>query len=251
MEINKHGLKRPIPEHVKREVRQRCGFGCVICGNAYIQYDHFDPEFHEATEHNANGITLLCGDHHTRKSAKKISIDTIKRANASPYCIRNGASWDKLDLSPSKIPEIELGSCHARDTPVLLKMNGEDIIFFRPPAFIGGPFRFNLTVKNIKGDTIFQIIDNECVISSNHWDAELRGNTTIIRNEVRDIAVKFHISEGHKIVFDRLKLRYGQNTISFQENGPCIIDIGGRICTFQNMKVNSCGSVFNIRACFS
>lgn len=31
-ENNKYGLTRDIPEDVKRKVRKRCGFGCVICG---------------------------------------------------------------------------------------------------------------------------------------------------------------------------------------------------------------------------
>jgi hypothetical protein len=35
---NKYGLKRTIPEKIKREVRQRCGFGCVRCGSLRTNY---------------------------------------------------------------------------------------------------------------------------------------------------------------------------------------------------------------------
>jgi hypothetical protein len=48
MGTNNHGLSRDIPDHVAREVRQRCGFGCVCCGSALYQYHHFDPLFREA-----------------------------------------------------------------------------------------------------------------------------------------------------------------------------------------------------------
>ena len=56
---NDHGLSRTIPEGVKREVRQRCGFGCVICGLGFYDYEHFAPDFVDATEHNPAGMTLL------------------------------------------------------------------------------------------------------------------------------------------------------------------------------------------------
>jgi len=31
---------RNIPLPIQREVRQRCGFGCVICGTLLYEYDH-------------------------------------------------------------------------------------------------------------------------------------------------------------------------------------------------------------------
>ena len=59
-DTNKHGLSRYIPEAIKREVRQRCGFGCVICGFGFYDYEHFDPDFADAKFHDPNGMTLLC-----------------------------------------------------------------------------------------------------------------------------------------------------------------------------------------------
>lgn len=56
LRVNKYGLKDTISSLVKREVRQRCGFGCVNCGNAVYQYEHLDPTFAEAKELNRPGI---------------------------------------------------------------------------------------------------------------------------------------------------------------------------------------------------
>lgn len=50
--MNKHGLSRTIPEPVKREVRQACGFGCVFCGHALVEYEHVDPLFADARLHD-------------------------------------------------------------------------------------------------------------------------------------------------------------------------------------------------------
>jgi hypothetical protein len=56
-------LPRAIPEPVKREVRQRCGFGCVICGKPLYDYDH-KLGFSKVRRHVAEQITLLCPTHH-------------------------------------------------------------------------------------------------------------------------------------------------------------------------------------------
>ena len=54
---------RNIPLPIQREVRQRCGFGCVVCGMPLYEYEHLlgwaQVERHVATE-----ITLLCDQHH-------------------------------------------------------------------------------------------------------------------------------------------------------------------------------------------
>lgn len=55
---NKYGLSRNIPNHIKRAVRQKCGFGCVICGLFICDFDHYAPSFSEAKKHNPDGITF-------------------------------------------------------------------------------------------------------------------------------------------------------------------------------------------------
>ena len=82
---NKHGLTRDIPNDVKRKVRQRDGFGCVICGSAFYTYEHFDPEFVEAENHDPHGICLLCGTCHRRKTSG------LSRALKSLYRVRQVA----------------------------------------------------------------------------------------------------------------------------------------------------------------
>lgn len=83
MTTNIHGLARDIPENVRRQVRQECGFGCVICGLAIIQYHHIDPEFVDAEIHDPKKIVLLCGSCHQR--AKDFwSKDLILKRSAKP-----------------------------------------------------------------------------------------------------------------------------------------------------------------------
>ncbi|WP_198036130.1 hypothetical protein [Salegentibacter sp. T436] len=59
---------RNIPLPIQREVRQRCGFGCVICGLPLYEYEHME-EWAKVKRHDAEEITLLCDRHHREKTA--------------------------------------------------------------------------------------------------------------------------------------------------------------------------------------
>jgi len=88
--INKHGLKRTIPSDIKLKVRKECGFGCVICGSWIYEYEHFNPEFKDATFHDPNGIALLCCTHHGAKTKGLLTNDQVSSYRAHPYNIKNG-----------------------------------------------------------------------------------------------------------------------------------------------------------------
>lgn len=42
---------RNIPLSIQRKVRQRCGFGCVICGMPLYEYEHM-AEWAQVKRHN-------------------------------------------------------------------------------------------------------------------------------------------------------------------------------------------------------
>ena len=70
----------PIPNDKMREVRQRCGFGCVICGLPIFEYDHI-----HGWENDPNTLTLLCDNHHKLKTNGLIPIAQIVEADANPF----------------------------------------------------------------------------------------------------------------------------------------------------------------------
>src|SRR4051794_27995797 len=74
---------RHIPEHTKRAVRKRCGFGCVVCGLPIYHYDHID-EFATVRQHDSYNLALLCPNHHQDKSSGRLSKAAVKHHVASP-----------------------------------------------------------------------------------------------------------------------------------------------------------------------
>lgn len=80
-----------IKTAVAREVRQRCGFGCVICGQPIYHYDHL-LGYALTHRHLASEITLLCGWHHDLKSRRNLTDEEVLEANSNPFNIRNGVT---------------------------------------------------------------------------------------------------------------------------------------------------------------
>ncbi len=81
---NKNGLSRYIPSEIKSIIRERSYFGCVVCGNLFCDYEHVDPLFCEAKEHDPEKMCLLCPNHH-RYLANACSKERIKEAMLDPY----------------------------------------------------------------------------------------------------------------------------------------------------------------------
>lgn len=71
---------RNIPRPIQREVRQRCGFGCVICGTPLYEYEHME-EWAEVKRHVAEEITLLCDKHHKEKTNGWLPKEDVRKAN--------------------------------------------------------------------------------------------------------------------------------------------------------------------------
>ncbi len=78
--LNKYGLSRRIPAEIRRDVRQRSNFGCIICRRGFYQYEHIDPPYENAKEHNPENICCLCGACHDAVTRGQLSKRMIKNA---------------------------------------------------------------------------------------------------------------------------------------------------------------------------
>ena len=81
---NKYDLSRTIPNEVKRVVRQECGFGCIVCGNAIYTYEHIIPEWKDALSHEVDKIGLLCNNCHIQTTKGLIPKEAIQKYRDSP-----------------------------------------------------------------------------------------------------------------------------------------------------------------------
>jgi hypothetical protein len=206
MSKNKHGLPRTINASTKRIVRQRCGFGCVICGCAIIDYHHFNPQFCDALLHDPNGITLLCGNCHKRVHKKITSSEEVREANNAPFCKRVGFTRDIFFKGLNFVP-VKLGQSRIR-AATILRYDDEVIMGFSPPEFPKGPIKINAKFTDDKGEPSLSIIDNEWQAGANHYDICTSGSTLIVKNNKINIVLKMELSTSHEIQINALKMSF-------------------------------------------
>ena len=234
-EINKHGLTRTIPRDVAREVRQRCGFGCVVCGNAFFQYDHFDPEFVDAEKHNADGIALLCWEHHGKKKAGLLSEEDYKLARESPAAFKNGHAATQWTPSYSTAPEILFGSLTFCGGTSIIKIGDEVVLGYDLPEYQGAPPKIRFRAFDRRGIESINIIDNEIRALNEAYDIEAVGSTWTIRSKMGDIDLVIRFDPPTRITIERLKFNYRHWSIDLSESKFVLQFEGSDVTTIQGI----------------
>jgi hypothetical protein len=225
-DVNRHGLSRDIPDPVARAVRQRCGFGCIVCGCAIVQNDHFDPEFARATEHRPEGITLLCGSCHDKKTRGLLSLDDIRRFNATPYCKRNGFVRDDLFLSTETEPQFRIGGATFRRRAVVT-YDGVPLIWFEEPEESAGPIRLYAELRDYDAEHLLTICGNVWQAGTHHFDIKVEGAALEVRKKPGDIILRMVREEGAHLALERLRMSHGGFKVSVERGGWLVIQRSG------------------------
>jgi trigger factor len=171
----------PIPTNVMREVRQRCGFGCVLCGTPICEYHHMVP-YSESPEHVASNITLLCNLHHTEATKGLLTSDQIARANENPYCRQHGVT-----------------------SPYSLHFSGEGF------AFVIGGNSFSSPWRDQEHSTLaiaIAVDDTDLLWFRVDQDGRLfvNGRNLIVRQASREIFIEIRFEPPDKLCIDRARL---------------------------------------------
>lgn len=226
MTSNRHNLSRTIPETVKREVRQRDGFGCIVCGNAFYQYDHLGIEYKDAETHDPERIVLLCGSCHDRKTRGALSTETLLHNARSPYCKQTNFSWGPLDFGLEH-PEIVLGTLTAKNVRSLLTIDGEDVFSIAPPLIPHGPFSVNASLYDKDGRRTIKIANNEFQAEVSNWDVEVTGPRVTVRSAPGQFALVLRMEPPHRLVVERLDMVYKSFSILCREGQDVTIERPG------------------------
>ncbi len=171
---------RNIPEPIKRVVRQRCGFGCVICGNPIIEYHHMTP-WHFVQEHTPENITLLCDSHHREATPTPALLpeSMVREADANPFNLSEGkeTSASYSLRYGSEVVRFELGSnsvsSDASELAALLVL-GDRLLWFSRDE---GVVQIGLRLFAEDGSLAVAIKRNELTFKADQWDVTFEGAT--------------------------------------------------------------------------
>jgi hypothetical protein len=119
-------LSRTPPADVRAALRKEVGFGCPVpeCRSVFLQYHHFDPEWHIRNHHELKGIIPLCATHHAQAAAFTVEqLREFKRvAHELPAAGR--FEWLRHDL----VGIVGGGIYH--EVPVLVQLRDTPMIWF-------------------------------------------------------------------------------------------------------------------------
>ncbi len=203
---NIHGLSRSIPEDIKRKIRQDSGFGCVICGCGIFEYEHIDPEFCDAKEHDPEKMTLLCPTCHGKVTRGIVSKQTVIRAKKNPMSLQNGFSNDWFDFSPDKTPILTFGNTTFEECQIPIQIDNIPIIQFKPPLIPNTPFLLSGIICDKRGEKIIEIIDNEWRAFNNNWDMIFVGKLLTVRDATGDVVLSLKVDPPNGIIIEKLKM---------------------------------------------
>lgn len=183
----------PIPPEIKREVRQRCGFGCVICGLPIYEYEHM-LEWAVVQRHVADEITLLCRQHHGEKTNGLLPKENVLAANLDPFNKRAGVTKNYLLHYSGSSVRVNFGDSifsfeGMTDGFVFapLVIDNSPVVYFRHEQ---GNLFLSYAAYDEKNKMILQISDNEIVYDVGQWDAEWVGQSLTIREAHKKILLK-------------------------------------------------------------
>src|SRR2546426_7501739 len=205
--LNKYGLSRSIPEGIKRQVRQACGFGCVCCGLAIASYEHIDPEFHEAKSHDPDRMALLCEGCHSRITRNFWSKQRVKEARESPWCIQEGSCHDAFDTGDNNLT-VWVGGNRIVNMETILKVDDTALLSIEPPEASGGPYRLSGEFYDERGTFLFKIVRNEWFGEASNWDIECVGGRIIIRTEPQNIALQILCDPPGGMIIEKMNMFY-------------------------------------------
>jgi hypothetical protein len=154
----------------------------VICGNAIVTYEHFDPPFREARTHRPEGITLLCGSHQLESSKGLLSRDSIRRANAKPCCLQRGYAAHILDLGDQR-PKLLVGGSDVTDCGSGLAFNDRWVLRVREPEVHSRRWRLSAKFLSNGGDVACEIRNNELIVPAVNFEIEQTARTLLVRQD--------------------------------------------------------------------
>ena len=197
---------RNIPLPIQREVRQRCGFGCVICGMPLYEYEHME-EWAQVKRHAADEITLLCDQHHREMTGGFLPKEKVREANADPYNLREGVSKPYNLYFSGKTAEVEIGgnsfTCedHGYGTAMApISVDGTALIGL---IMADGHLLLNLVIFDEFNAPVLHIKNNHLYYSTDPWDIQLVGTKLTVREAHRKILIEINFHPPDKVVINR------------------------------------------------
>lgn len=211
-----------IPNQIKREVRQRCYFGCVHCGNPLIDYHHIIP-WSEVRKHEAKNITLLCSQCHRKVTQGHYATEQVIEWDKEPH--NKNEVYSPAEMlgyrlfKPEDIKKIHVEISNAKfnvqliDTQlqnyimIPIMIDGEPIVAF---TVLDGRLSLYLKLYDENNRVAVKIVNNEVITRLDFWDITFIGKTLKINRKSHDIFIEIDFNTPYSIHIRKGYLMHNQ-----------------------------------------
>jgi len=175
---------RDIPENIKRVVRQKCCFGCVLCGSPVFDYHHI-IDYSIVKKHEESNIVLLCRKHHSDVTTGKISRELINEAKINPFNrARQFTTEYKLEVNRSI--EVQVGS-NTIDCQFPTGNGVCEGLWINGKTYLGinsenGWLTMSLILTDMRSNILLIVEKGEIIISTSIWDYSYIGSHLQIKS---------------------------------------------------------------------
>ncbi len=190
---------RYIPAEVRRQVRRKCGFGCIFCGSPVFQYDHL-RDFAEVKEHDPANINLLCPNHHMEKTAGRLSSEAVAKRAKNPVNLSADRSVTGAPLITSgDTMTFLVGGNIFAGTPTGLP-EGFDAVQVAGKGMLNATWEdewltLNMTLTDEAGTPLVVVESGELRVNTRVWDFQFVGRQLTIHSGPRKIETSLRLGD--------------------------------------------------------
>jgi hypothetical protein len=191
--------RKPIKDSIKLLVRQKCGFGCIVCGDPIVEYHHI-TEHAKGGDDTVENLALLCPTHHSEHHKGILKRKTLENFAANPFSLRS-ENRKPIHLEIDGLFPIIVGN-----TSFGYTRSAEDGFQFSPIQIADDYEPFTFTVEDGKpllslryidagGRTCLEIQKNEIVYNSGVFDFYIKSNRIELFLEKRVPVLKITLED--------------------------------------------------------
>lgn len=197
----------PIPEMIKREVRQKCKFACVVCRSPIYDYEHL-VDYAICREHTTENIFLICPNCHRKKRNKMISREQILKSFDN---IKN-EDKTKPDFIFNESFSLFLGSVNIKSFQGYL-FNILDRDYFKVTKNAENKVIIDAKLYDNKGNIAISIEKSEYTLFTDKWDITHEGGVITFRESLGKIFLVVTFNQENKSISVEGKFLLEENNL--------------------------------------
>lgn len=181
-------LGRTPPAAVRRQLRAEVRFGCPVadCGNPYLEYHHFAPQWHVRNHHDPEGMIALCAMHHAKADA--LTSEQCRELKSNPHAgdVKGRFEWMRREIVAV------VGGNYYHETPNIVVYKGKRVVWVERDA--NGYMLLSLSMLSTSAEPRTSLIANDWEIRGEpeHVESPPNGSLLEIRYTNKDfLKIKF------------------------------------------------------------